>query len=63
MPFQNNGIFLENIILVSISSYVLDRTDFNFVNSFVMPPLLSPWKKDLHKNIVTTKKLLFCLTL
>lgn len=53
MPFQNNATFLENIILVTIASYILDETELDFVNSFAMPPL-SPWKKDHHKNIITT---------
>lgn len=42
MPFRNNGTFLENIILTAISSYLLDKTNLDFVNSFAMPPL-SPW--------------------
>ncbi|OGT22464.1 MAG: hypothetical protein A3C55_00445 [Gammaproteobacteria bacterium RIFCSPHIGHO2_02_FULL_42_13] len=52
MPFRNNGTFLENIILVAISAYAIDKADLDFVNSFAMPPL-SHWVDDSHDSAMS----------
>ncbi|MGB6175518.1 MAG: hypothetical protein WBF43_04075, partial [Methylocella sp.] len=52
MPIRNVGTLLENLVVTEAGLALLrkcchDRTPFDFVNSFAMPPC-SPWRPHHH---------------